>query len=388
MNYFPLNDSQLYWQEKARDLAEKVMGPLSAGYDRDGRFPQESLDSMRDAGLWALRVSKEYGGLGADLLTTCLVVEEISKKCPSTAMCYKMHLEATEILNLIPTPYQIERFVKPLAEGKVFATIAGGESGGSTGNDWRADGLNVTSIKNENGSFKLDDIRKSYVTSAGHATHFTMFCRVEGLYTEGPPNLLVVEADQVEWEVLGEWDGLGMRGNSSTPMRFSGTVPEGNLLGADQPTGVLWGTYLLPALVLTYGAAYLGIASGAYELGCSEAAKRYPSGDRRIDSPVQQRRMAELSAQIEAARALLLSAASAADQGRVTNPLPFMQAKVLCAEAAVRVTQDLMTMFGGTAFARRLPFERYFRDARAGKVMGVANDQAYQTIAGLLFPEE
>ena len=122
MNYFPLNDSQLDWQERARDLAEKVMGPLSAGYDRDGQFPQESLDSLRDAGLWALRVSEEYGGLGADLVTTCLVVEEISKKCPSTAMCYKMHLEATEILNLIPTPYQIERFVKPLAEGKVFAT--------------------------------------------------------------------------------------------------------------------------------------------------------------------------------------------------------------------------------------------------------------------------
>ena len=82
--------------------------------------------------------------------------------------------------------------------------------------------MNVTSIRSENGSFKLDDIRKSYVTSAGHATHYTMFCRGEELYTEGPPNLLVVEADQVEWKVLGEWNGLGMRGNSSTPMRFSG----------------------------------------------------------------------------------------------------------------------------------------------------------------------
>ena len=101
-----------------------------------------------------------------------------------------MHLEATEILNLIPTPYQIEQFVKPLAEGKVFATIAGGESGGSTGNNWQADGLNVTYIASVTGSFKLDDIRKSYVTSAGHATHYTMFCRVEDLYTEGPPNLL------------------------------------------------------------------------------------------------------------------------------------------------------------------------------------------------------
>ena len=204
MNYFPLSDRQLDWQESTRELAEQVVGPRSAGYDRDGQFPQESLDSLREAGPWALRVSEEYGGLGADLLTACLVVEEISKKCPSTAMCYKMHLEASEILNLLPTPYQIERFVKPMAEGKVFSTIAGGESGGRTGNDWQADGLNVTSIKSENGNFKLDDIRKSYVTSAGHATHYTMFCRVEGLYREGPPNLLVVEADQVDWEVLNQ----------------------------------------------------------------------------------------------------------------------------------------------------------------------------------------
>ena len=104
MNYFPLNDSQLEWQERARDLAEKVVGPLADGYDRESRFPQKSLDSPREAGLWALRVSEEYGGLGGDLLTTCLVVEEISKKCPSTAMCYKMHLEASELLNLLPTP--------------------------------------------------------------------------------------------------------------------------------------------------------------------------------------------------------------------------------------------------------------------------------------------
>jgi alkylation response protein AidB-like acyl-CoA dehydrogenase len=60
----------------------------------------------------------------------------------------------------------------------------------------------------------------------------------------------------------------------------------------------------------------------------------------------------------------------------------------LCSEAAVHVTQELMTMFGGTAFAGRLPFERYFRDARAGMVMGFANDQAYQNIAGILFPED
>jgi alkylation response protein AidB-like acyl-CoA dehydrogenase len=64
-----------------------------------------------------------------------------------------------------------------------------------------------------------------------------------------------------------------------------------------------------------------------------------------------------------------------------------MQAKVACSEAGVRVTQDLMTSFGGTAFAGRLPFERYFRDARAGMVMGMANDLAYQNMIPLMFPE-
>jgi alkylation response protein AidB-like acyl-CoA dehydrogenase len=301
-------------------------------------------------------------------------------------MCYKMHLEATELLNLIPTPYQIERFVKPLAGGEVFATIAGGESSGTTGEDWRSAALEVTSCRRTNGSISIDNVRKSYVTSAGQATHYTMFCRVEGIYAEGPPNLLLVESDRIEWKVLGSWHGLGMHGNSSAPMRFNGNVPEENLLGRDLPTATLWGTYLMPALVLTYAAAYLGIASGAFELACIEGARLYPSGARRIDSPINQRRMAELSAQIEAARALLHAAASAADQGRATSPLAYIQAKVLCSEAAVKVTQELMTMFGGTAFSGRLPFERYFRDARAGMVMGVANDAAYQQIAGMLFP--
>ena len=144
---------------------------------------------------------------------------------------------------------------------------------------------------------------------------------------------------------------------------------------------------MMPLLILTYGAAYLGIASGAYELACQEGSKRFASGARRLDAPINQRRFAEMSAQIEAARTLLHSAAAMADSGRAPSIVPYVQAKVLCSEAAVRVTQDLMTIFGGTAFAARLPFERYFRDARAGLVMGMANDQAYELIANLLFPK-
>jgi alkylation response protein AidB-like acyl-CoA dehydrogenase len=181
-----------------------------------------------------------------------------------------------------------------------------------------------------------------------------------------------------------------MRGNSSVPMIFNGVVPEENLVGIeleDKNVPVMT-KYMAPCQILTYGAAYLGIASGAFEIACAEGDKRFPSGARRLDNPINQRRMAEMSAEIEAARALLHSAAAMGDSGRAASILPFLQAKVVCSEAGVRVTTDLMTMFGGTAFASRLPFERYFRDARAGLVMGQANDVAYGNIGTLLFPGE
>lgn len=389
MNYFPLTLEQQEWKERTAKIAERDIGPLAADYDRNAEFPQKSLDALRDAGLWAIRVPQKYGGLGLDLVTTCLIVEEVSKKCPSTAMCYKMHLEAVEAISLIPTRYQLERYVGPLARGEVFAAAPGGEPHGQTGDDWTPVRQKVTTLPRVKGGLHIDHVRKSYVTSAGHATHYVMFCRVEGGRTEGPPELLIFRNDEVEWETIGEWNGLGMRGNCSVPMIFNGVVPEENVVGIeleDKSIPVMT-KYMAPCQILTYGAAYLGIASGAFEIACTEGAKRYPSGARRLDSPINQRRMAEMSAQIEAARALLHSAAAMGDSGQATSVLPYLQAKVVCSEVGVRVTTDLMTMFGGTAFASRLPFERYFRDARAGLVMGQANDTAYVTIGTLLFPE-
>ena len=390
MNYYPLTKDQQEWKDRTAEIAERDIGPRAATYDANAEFPQESLNALRDAGLWAMRVPEKYGGLGLDLVTTCLIVEEISKKCPSTAMCYKMHLEAVEAISQIPTDYQLKRYVEPLLKGEVFAAAPGGEPAGKTGDDWTPVPQTVTTLPRVESGLHIDHVRKSYVTSAGHATHYVMFCRVEGGRTEGPPELVIFKNDEVEWETVGEWNGLGMRGNSSVPMIFNGVVPEENLVGIeleDKSVPVMT-KYMSPCLILTYGSAYLGIASGAFEIACTEGNKRFPSGGRRLDNPINLRRMAEMSAQIESARGLLHIAASMVDSERTTSILPLLQAKVLCSEVGVRVTSDLMTMFGGTAFAGRLPFERYFRDARAGLVMGQANDVAYGTIGNLLFPPE
>jgi alkylation response protein AidB-like acyl-CoA dehydrogenase len=335
--------------------------------------------------LWKLRGEAADGGLGADLLSTCLVVEEVARKCPSTGMCYKMHIEAAELVSRMPSAAQRQGIVRGIAEGKVLLTVAGGETSGK-GDDW-VPGMRLSAVTRTAEGYRLDGIRKSYVTSAGEATHYFMLCRVGEEAKPGQLTALLVPADEVKWETLEPWNGLGMRGNNSMPMRFTGLVPEANRIGDEHAAAKYLGAVMMPVVALTYGAAYLGVAAGAWELACAEAARRYPSGARRLDSPINQRRMAEMSARIEAARALLHAAASAGDAGLVQAPLPYLQAKVTCSEAAVWVTQELMTMFGGTAFAARLPFERYFRDARAGMIMGLANDDAYQNIYGMLFPE-
>ena len=85
MNYFPLTNDQQEWKDRTTAIAERDIGPRAADCDNNREFPQESLNALRDAGLWSMRVPQKYGGLGLDLVTTCLVVEEVSKKCPSTS---------------------------------------------------------------------------------------------------------------------------------------------------------------------------------------------------------------------------------------------------------------------------------------------------------------
>ena len=387
MSFFPLTKEQQTWKDRATGIAERVLAPNAERVDRDRSYPQKSLDALKAEGLLGLRVSEEHGGLGKDLLTTCLIVEELAKKCSSTAMCYKMHIEASEVISRIPTDEQVERFIKPMAKGEVFATVAGSETW-TTEDNWTSSRA-FSPVQKVDGGYQINGSRKSYVTSAGKASHYFFLCRIGG---EDTPltqiSVLFVERDEIEWEILEPWEGLGLRGNSSSPVRFNGFVPEGNRIGAEHTVMSDAGGLFTPVLGLTYAAAYLGVGSGAFEIASDVGNQRYASGSRRLDTPVNQRRMAELATKIEAAQTMLHAAAATFDQGKLTSMLPILQAKVTCSETAVEVTQELMTMFGGTAFAARLPFERYFRDARAGMIMALPNDQAYDGIAAGLFPKE
>jgi len=239
---------------------------------------------------------------------------------------------------------------------------------------------NFSPVTKVDGGYEISNVRKSYVTSAGHATHFFFLCRIGADQPPSNVSLLFVERDKIDARILEPWSGLGLRGNESSPMLFTGFVPEANRIGAEQTAMAEAAPLFPPVLGVTYAAAYLGIGSGALELAMQEGNRRFADGSRRLDSALNQRRIADLSTRVEAAQTMLHSVAATFDRGELKSMVPVLQAKVFCSETAVLVTQELMTMFGGTAFARRLPFERYFRDARAGLIMALPNDGTYETI--------
>lgn len=382
--YFPLTSKQKEWAEKAATIADRDLAPRAGEIDRTGTFPTEGLDILKREGFWKLRVSREHGGFEEDLLTTVLVTEILAKRCASTSLCYKMHLEASELVARIGTADQIDRLVRPIVAGEAFYTVAGFEVPGRGGAFAQSNTMSPVTPEGE--GFRIENVRKSYVTSAGRATHHLFLCRVGKETTPDQLSGLVVERDKIDWKIAEPWNGFGMRGNNSSPVIFNGVVPRTNLIGAEHTLMREQARRFLPVVTATYAAVYLGVAAGAFD----EARKFLEYSDEetkpRIENPVTRHRTAELSIAIERSRALLYSAASAFDNDQPTSILACSQAKVACSETAVHVTSEIMGMGGGTAYARRLPFDRYLRDARAGVVMGITNDVVIGNIARMLFP--
>lgn len=381
MTYFPLSDTQKEWQERAQALAVDVLAPNAAETDREGAFPRRQLDALRDAGFMGLRADPDHGGSGQDLLTACLATEAFAKACPSTALIYKMHIESVELVSRVPTPEQAERMVPRLASGEWLSTVAGSEAG-HQGGAWA--GAPKAAVEKVDGGYQVSNVRKSFVTAAGLADSYLFMASVDSEEGKRPQQLFFqIQQDDLDWTIDAPWDGFGMRGNNSSPMTFNGFLPDARLINPEGKPADFF-----PVALATYAATYLGIAAGCFDLLKDYITDSTLADGRRMgEVETIQARMAKCQIELERSRALIYSVCTAFDEGRHGSARPFFEAKVASDEVAAFVTGEAMTLGGGSAFAKQLPFERYFRDARAGMVMGIAHDIAVLNVGAMMFPK-
>jgi alkylation response protein AidB-like acyl-CoA dehydrogenase len=245
---------------------------------------------------------------------------------------------------------------------------------------------------------------KSWATSAGHADYYVVPLRASPYADPNELTLFLVPGRGPGVQVMGTWDGSGMRGNCSTPVQFDLTVPKSARLGPSGHGFQLLFAYGLPAFQLGLAAVYLGIGQAAYDAAALHAVRRIyaDTGRPKAHSAVTQQDIAEMKLRLDTARSLLyVVAKSATDRERrgedpvdLAGDTDFIiaiaQTKVAACEAATAVTDTALRVCGGSAYKRGHVVERCYRDARAGSVMGPDDDSLKiligQRLLGVPFP--
>ena len=348
-----------------------VVAPAAAEVDRDGTYPRAALDALGRAGLLGLVSAPDVGGTGEGPRAAAAVVQELARHCASTAMVVLMHYAATSVIEA-HGPRDVREAV---AAGRYISTLAFSEPG-SRSHFW----VPLSTATAEGGRVRLD-ASKSWVTSAGQADGYVWTSRP--LAAEGPSSLWLVPAGADGLSVGAPFDGLGLRGNHSSPMAAKGVlVGTDALLGADGGGfDVMLGT-LLPWFQVMNAAFSVGTADAAAVKAAGHAVStRLEHLDQSLaDNPVVRGHVARMRVRTDAAEALLLDTLTALELSRTDAMLRVLEVKAHASETASEVTDVAMRVCGGAAFRKEVGVERHFRDARAATVMAPTTDALYDFI--------
>jgi alkylation response protein AidB-like acyl-CoA dehydrogenase len=375
----PLTDEQRRVVDRVATLSRERFAPRAARYDAESSFPYENYADLHAAGLNALTVPREYGGVDADAVTYVHALREIAKGCSATALTFNMHSTVVTFLAALGTEEQKRRyFGEVVGRGARIASITSEPE-----QSFRDKFVLNTVFHQTDGGYRVAGV-KQFCSLGEAADYFFITGILEGTTTarEGVVSAMIPSRD-AGVKIEGTWNAVGMRGTISHTIRYDCAVDRANVIGRP-------GQYLtidLQGFALGYAAVYLGIGEAAFEFMTEYARTKTqrPSAEPMSHHPLVQRTVAEVGTQIRAAGLLLHEAASIKMTGdREATMLAVNQAKTYCADVGLMATERALRLAGGRGILKELPLERWHRDALAGPVMPPSNDRCLETAGKLL----
>lgn len=378
---YRLTEQQQHVVERIAVVADRDIAPHAARVDREGTFPRESIRALGDEGFLGLTVPTALGGMGQGLGVMTAVIDEIARRCASTAMVYLMHL--CGVACYAAASDKTASQLRAAAAGKHLSTLAFSEPG-SRSHFW-APVSRAAAIDGAEGTARLN-ARKSFVTAAGEADGYVVSTLDAAARTPMESTLYLILRGDPGVSPAGAWRGLGMRGNASAPMTFDLDVGADRALtargkGLDTMLGIV-----LPVFQVGTAAVALGIAEAAVQ-----ATQRHLTATRLehlnqslAELPTLRARLAQMRIETDRARAHVVGVLESLDNPGPATQLLVLEVKASATEAAVEVTDLAMRTCGGAAFGGAHGLERLFRDARAPIVMSPTSDQAYDFIGRAL----
>jgi len=378
---FSLTAEQDAFIERARTFGREHVGPVAAAIDEDARFPRALVSEAASAGLLGMTLDRARGGAGVDYVAYALAIEAIARWSATVAVI----LTVTNSLVVEPlaaegTDEQRERWLPPLVNGRAVGAFALSEDQAGS------DAANQRSTARPDGAGYLLSGRKVWVANGDAADVALVFARVDGEPREQAITAFLVPLAEpgVSRHPL---DSLGVRGLGCADLEFSDVR-----LGEDARLGAVGAGWRIALDALAGGrvaiaAQALGVGHTALDEALAYARERQAFGQRIGDFQAIQFQLADLAADLEAARMLMWYAADARSRGD-TAAMPAAMAKLQASEAAHRAADRAMQILASAGYQRGSRIERLFRDIRAAEIYQGTSEMQRLVIARHLIGHE
>jgi alkylation response protein AidB-like acyl-CoA dehydrogenase len=360
---YRLTEEQALLRDTVRTIADERVAPRAAEIDRTSEFPEDLRRLLAAQDILGLPFPEEYGGLGGDLLSVCLAIEQLSRACATTGLIVAVHELASLPLLLAGTDEQKARFVPKLASGEQLIAFALTEA--EAGSDVAA----IRTTATRDGDDYVINGAKRFISHGSVADLITVFAVTDADEDADSPrrdglSCFIIELPTPGFAVTRIEHKMGMRGSPTAELAFDGVrIPASNRIG-DEGAGFGLAMRTFDRSRPGIAAQAIGIAQGALEVATAYARDRKQFGKRIGDLQMVGAMLADMDATTEAARQLLYKACAEIDAGSADASRWSAMCKLVAGDAAMRVTTDAVQVLGGYGYIDEFPVERMMRDAK------------------------
>lgn len=356
---FELTQDQKMIREMVRSFVQDELKPIVTVLENKGEFPASIIKKMGGLGLLGMVVPERYGGSGLDSISYAIAVEEIAKVSASVAITVSVSNSVCAYpIYKYGTESQKEKYLKPLASGKVIGGFALTEPGAGS------DTINLKCRAEKRGDRYILNGTKSWVTNAIEGQTFVIMASTDPAKKGKGISSFIIDKDFRGFSFGKVEDKLGLRCSKTSEIVMEDCeVPEENLIG-NEGEGLKIALHTLDGSRIGVGAQAVGIAQAAFDEAISYAQQRTAFEKPLIGHQAIQFMLADMALQIEAARLLVWHASFLREQGAASYTKESAMAKYYASEMAQRVTSMAIQIHGAYGYSKDYNVERYFRDAR------------------------
>jgi alkylation response protein AidB-like acyl-CoA dehydrogenase len=358
---YRLTEEQQLLRQAVRQLADDKIAPRAAAIDEAAEFPYDVLEALIRSGFHAVHIPEEYGGMGADAISACIVVEEVARACAASSLIPAVNKLGSQPIILSGSEALKKQVLSDIVDGAMISYALSEREAGSDAASMR------TRAVLDGGHWVLNGT-KCWISNAGVSTWYTVMAVTDPDKGANGISAFVVHKDDPGFSVGAKERKLGIKGSPTCEIYFENCVIPAERIIGEPGTGFKTALRTLDHTRLAIGAQALGIAQGAFDAAVAYVKERRQFGKRIADFQGIQFMLADMAMRIEASRHLVYAAAARAERDEPNLTFTSSAAKVFASDTAMAVTTDAVQLFGGAGFTKDFPVERMMRDAKITQI--------------------